>query len=209
MEKTLDVVTLPVGSLQTNCYLAYDILTFKCLIIDPGDDADYIIGFIAKLKLKPQAIIATHGHFDHILAVTELKFAYHIPFFIHINDRFLVKDMQSSAKYFLKVKTDPPPEIDEFLTNQQEIKFGRQSLKIIETPGHTPGSVCLYNKQHNILFTGDLLFAEGGVGRTDFSYSNKSQLNNSITKILKLPIHTNLFPGHGKQTDIKKERIYH
>lgn len=209
MKITISVVTLKVGSLSTNCYLINDIYTNNCIILDPGDDADYIISTIQKLRLKPQSVIATHGHFDHILAVTELKLAYKVPFYIHMKDKFLVSQMSSSAKYFLKIDTDPPPEIDGFLSNQQEIKFGRQTLKVIETPGHTPGSVCLYNKENKILFTGDLLFADGGVGRTDFSYSNLSQLNHSISQILKFPLNTKLFPGHGMQSDIKKERIYH
>jgi len=204
----IDIVTLPVGQLQTNCYLVFDKKSSKAIIIDPGDDADYIERIIADKNCKPMQIVATHGHFDHILAVTELKLAYKIPFLIHQKDEFLVRRMQDSAIHFLGIKVDPPPSIDGFIT-QKDITVGESKLQVIETPGHTPGSICLYSEKDNFLIAGDLIFADGGVGRTDFSYSNHEQLKDSLAKILKLPLATKIFSGHGQSTTIGHESKLH
>ncbi len=205
----LKIITLVVGQMQENCYLVYDSKSSDTIIIDPGDDADYIERIIADNKLIPKVIIATHGHFDHIMAVTELKLAYTIPFKIHKNDEFLIKNMQDSARHFLGIITDPPPTIDEFLDPISAIAIGDIQLEVIETPGHTPGSICLYNKKDNILFTGDLLFADGGVGRTDFSYSDAAELKNSLKKIFRLPPQTQIFSGHGRSSTLIEESIHH
>lgn len=205
----LEVVSLIVGQMQENCYLVFDNKSLETLIIDPGDDADYVERIIGDKKLIPVQIIATHGHFDHIMAVTELKLAYNIPFCIHQDDEFLVKNMKSSAKHFLGIETDPPPIIDEFLNPKSKIKIGDNYLKTIESPGHTPGSCCLYSKEENILFTGDLLFARGGVGRTDFSYSDTGKLKKSLKKIFKLPPETQILPGHGRSSTLLEEINHH
>lgn len=190
---------LPVGQLKTNCYLVFDKDSQEGLIIDPGDDADYIMRIIADEQIKPTRILATHGHFDHLLATTELKLAYNIPFLIHRKDEFLVKNMQKSAKYFLKIKeVDPSPAIDGFLSEGQKIPFGRYQLEVLETPGHTPGSVCFFLREKCVLFCGDTVFKDG-VGRTDFSYSNPQDLEKSLQKIFSLPPATIFYPGHGPE----------
>src|SRR3989344_147687 len=107
----MEIITLPVGQMQANCYLVYDKKSLKTLIIDPGDDADYIERIISDHSLIPQAIIATHGHFDHIMAVTELVFAYTIPFKINCEDKFLIKNMFASAKHFINIDSGPPPPV--------------------------------------------------------------------------------------------------
>src|SRR3990172_979126 len=109
----ITVKRLSVGQLQTNCYLVKEV--GKCVIIDPGDDADYIQRIIADENLIPTKIIATHGHFDHILAVYELKLAYNIPFLMSKYDEFLLKRMSSSAKKFTKITTGLPPKVDNYL----------------------------------------------------------------------------------------------
>ena len=205
MTSQVEIITLVVGQMQENCYLFYDSQSLDTLIIDPGDDADYIERIIADNKLQPTQIIATHGHFDHIMAVTELKLAYNIPFRIHKNDEFLVKNMQNSAKHFLGIDADPPPIVDEFINPKSRINIGNNYLQIIEVPGHTPGSIYLYSKADNVLFTGDLLFADGAVGRTDFSYSNVNELQKSLRKIFKLPPQTQIFPGHGRSSTLEEE----
>lgn len=190
---------LPVGQLTTNCYLIFDHQTKEGLIIDPGDDADYIMRIIADEQLKPLKILATHGHFDHILAAMELRLNYQIPFLIHKKDEFLVKNSQRSAEHFLSTEIIlPPPPIDEFLKEGQKILFGKYYLQVLETPGHTPGSVCFHLKTDNLLFCGDTIFKEG-VGRTDFSYSSPDDLEKSLQKIFSLPRETTLYPGHGPQ----------
>lgn len=165
---------LVVGQMATNCYLIDD------MIIDPGDDAEYIMSHI---KEKPKMIVATHGHFDHIMAAYALQLAYNIPFYIHEDDVFLLSHMKSSAKHFLGLKeVDPPPK-------PSKIK----DLSFIHTPGHTPGSICII--ADGALFTGDTLFADGSVGRTDFSYSNSRDLQKSVARIKALSEHK-IYAGH-------------
>ena len=185
-----------VGQLQTNCYLVWNEESLEAVIIDPGDDADYIIRRINDFNLSPQFILATHGHFDHVLGVMELKLAFNIPFLIHQKDLFLIKRAGKTAKFFTGKEEEPflPP--DKFIKEGDKIRFGKESLKAIETPGHTPGSVSFYSP--GFLFSGDLIFAEG-VGRTDFTYSSKQELESSIKKILKLSSHTIIYPGHGEE----------
>ncbi len=200
----MKIITLKVGQLKTNCYLVFDEKTKECLIIDPGDDADYIMRIISDEELKPVKIIATHGHFDHVLAVTELKLAYNIPFLMHKDDEFLLARMNSSAKYFLGIESKvPAPKVDKYLNDKHKLTINHYSLTILHTPGHTPGCITLHSAIHSVAFVGDLVFAEGAVGRTDFSYSSHADLQKSIEKILKLPDDTKLYCGHGEATIVK------
>ncbi len=199
----MKVHRLPVGQLQTNCYLVID--EGKTLIIDPGDDADYIQRIMADEDVVPTKIIATHAHYDHVLAITELKLAYKIPFLMHQKDEFLLKDMSSSASYFSGISTDPAPKVDKYLQPGSELRIDNCKLKIIHTPGHTPGSISLYSKDEGIIFVGDLLFAQGGVGRTDFRYSSTDELEASINTILELPKEIIVYSGHGSATTIGDE----
>jgi hydroxyacylglutathione hydrolase len=203
--------TLTVGSLQANCYLVTK--DKETLIIDPGDEGDFISQIILENNLNPKAIILTHGHFDHCLGILPLKLNFNIPIYLHQKDIFLYKQAGKSAKYWTGSAGDPPPPVDKIITNKTRKIF---FLKVIETPGHTPGSICLHYQNHSseaaqskpsdgeileseneILFTGDTLFANG-VGRTDFSYSSKQDLKKSLQKIEKLPNQTIHYPGHGE-----------
>ena len=213
----------------TNCYLVSSVA--DCLIIDPGDEADFITQTILENKLKPIAIVLTHGHFDHVLGCLELKLNFDIPIMLHKKDKKLYTSANQSAKHWQKTpkgpfqgKTLKVPPVDQFIKEGDEIKIGDEFLKVIETPGHTPGSICLvYHPQttndskanhgpatrgditisNSIIFTGDTLFADG-VGRTDFSYSSPLQLTKSLDQLKKLPQNTTVFPGHGNQTILKE-----
>ena len=205
------VETLIVGQLRTNCYLFYDGDSRECFIIDPGDDGDFIINKINDLDLKPQAILATHGHFDHVLAVTELKLAFNIPFYLSAKDAKILKRTQSTAKYFTGLEVDPPSQVDKFLKDGQVLNQrgpNNLSLKVLETPGHSPGSVCLYCQQKRLIFTGDLIFANGLNGRTDLKGGDFKKLKQSIKKVLSLPPKTTIYPGHGEKTTVEKEISY-
>jgi hydroxyacylglutathione hydrolase len=193
----LEVKQLTLGELQTNCYLAWDDKTREAIIIDPGDEGGFITEHILELQLLPEAIVLTHGHFDHILGLLELRLNFEIPIVIHEADVFLLENAQSSAHHWLKRKVDPVPQPDQFFRGGDLLTFGDVELKVLETPGHTPGSVCLYNDE--VIFTGDTLFADG-VGRTDFKYSDAKLLEKSIKKIQQL-ITTNkliAYAGHGQ-----------
>jgi glyoxylase-like metal-dependent hydrolase (beta-lactamase superfamily II) len=204
----LQVKQLSVGQLQANCYIAWDDNSGKAIVIDPGDEADFIIGQVNRLSLSVGSIIATHGHFDHLMAVNELKLAFNVPFFIHKADKFLLDRMRETTKHFLSLDPGPGPIPDKYLDKVESIIVGNYRIGVIPTPGHTPGSVCLYSQISSIVFTGDLIFANGAVGRTDFQYSSQKDLKTSIEKILKLPPKTTVYSGHGKETTIKRELEY-
>lgn len=205
----MTVIKIIVGQLQTNCFLVADQATGEAVIIDPGDDADLIIQKIQDEKLKPKALVSTHGHFDHILAANELKFAFQIPLFLHKNDNFLVRKIQSSAKYFNNFDPGPPPKIDEKLKGGDKIKFGKSELQVMEIPGHTPGSIGLWAVKQKLIFVGDVIFAGGDVGRTDYSYGDPIKLQQSIERLLKLPPDSIIYCGHGPETTVSKEKKYH
>ncbi len=198
----LTIQTLTVGDLETNCYLVSD--SDECVVIDPGDDADFITETIINQKLKPIAIVLTHGHFDHVLGCLELKLNFNLPIYLHQADAKLYTSANRSALHWLKKKTLKVPPIDYFIKAGDKINIGEESLTVIETPGHTPGSICLYDGNNN-LFTGDTLLAQG-VGRTDFSYSKPLQLNESLAKLFLLPEITIVYPGHGEITTIAVEK---
>lgn len=210
MVDRLLIKKLSVGQLATNCYVIADIDAREALIVDPGDDADFIGSTLRDLDVQPQAIVSTHGHFDHILAAFEIQQAYKIPFYIHKRDQFLVERMRETASYFLRLEVvDPPPRIDGYLDKDSRLPVGNYKLLVIETPGHTPGSVCIYSNEIKSMITGDTIFAAGGIGRTDFHYSDRTGLDKSIRNILDYPSETVLYPGHGAETIVFRERKIH
>lgn len=199
----MKIEKLVVGQLQSNCYLVWDEKTKETIIIDPADDADYIIRRIQDLKLKPKLILATHGHFDHVLAIPELKLAFGIPFWLHQADLFLLKRSRETARFFTQQEADPPLMPNKFIKENDKIKFGKEKLEVIETPGHSPGGVSFLGR--GVVFGGDTLFNQG-IGRYDFSYASRKDLFNSIKKLFKLPDETIVYPGHGPETTIKDEK---
>jgi len=198
-----------VGTLSTNCYLLTDKKSKETIVIDPGDDADYISNYIQSNNLKLSKIIATHGHIDHILGVMQLKLIFNTKFYMNKNDKFLIAYLEKSAKYYFKQDKILKPTVDKNIDEKSKITFAGKKIKIINTPGHTPGSISLYFKDKDALFVGDLMFYNGSVGRTDFSYSNKEDLQKSIYKILEFPKSTNIYSGHGEDTTIYNELKFH
>jgi len=200
----IKVEKLVVGQLQTNCYLVWDKLSGKGVIIDPGDDADLILNRLRDLEIKPLFILATHGHFDHVLAVLELKLALKIPFLIYQKDLFLLKKAAVSADYFTGNREAFLPLPDQYLREKEIIVFGNSQLEVKELPGHTPGGVIFLGDK--IVFSGDSLFYQG-IGRTDLSYSSSHDLLNGIkNKLFTLPQETIFYPGHGEETTIGEEK---
>ncbi len=201
-----EIHPLIVGQMRSNCYLVKDKKSSETLIIDPGDDGEYIIEQLTRLTCIPKLIIATHGHFDHIMAVLTISLTFQIPFRLNCKDQFLVENMRKNAQHFLGIDPGLPPLIDQNLTDKDQLKLGDINFTVIETPGHTPGSVCLYDKRYNILLCGDLMFAQGGVGRTDFSYSDKNVFHRSLLKIFKLDEKTVVYPGHGSTFKLGQDK---
>jgi len=189
----MNIISLKVGEMGNNCYLISDEETGDTLVIDPGEEGDFISTSILENKLTPIGIVLTHGHYDHCLAVLELKLNFDIPIYLHQKDLFLYQKAHLSGKHFSGISSPKLPPVDFYLEDSDKVSFGSSFLKVIHTPGHTPGSVCLYSAPH--LFTGDTLFAEG-VGRTDLPYSSSKDLRQSLAKISRFPENTFIYPGH-------------
>lgn len=199
----MKIVKYSLGQLQANCYFLVE--GQDCLIVDPADDASFILEELQRQQLNLVGMLATHGHFDHIGAAGEIQLSFNVPLYIFKEDQFLIDRLNETAKHFLGF--DPhfiKPKNTQYLKkdNFRILDFG---FRILSSPGHTPGSSCIYFKEENALFTGDTLFKEG-IGRTDLSYSDKEDLKISLKKILELPEGTIIYSGHGDESIIQDEK---
>lgn len=193
----MKIESLTVGQLQTNCYLVIEEENWRCFIVDPGDEANFISEKVLYNNLSPQFIIATHGHFDHVLAAYELQLAFEIPFLVHPQDKKLLGKAVDSACRWLDWKVVTlPPQVDKEIKEGDVLEIGEQKWEILATPGHTPGGITVFNKREKIAFVGDTIFRRG-VGRTDFQYSSSQQLQKSIKKIRTELKGYTAYPGHG------------
>lgn len=199
---------LVLGELQTNCYLLWDEESKEAAVIDAADDGVAISEEIERLQLKPKYILATHGHFDHNLGVLDLKLIYNIPYAASQKDLFLLKRQQETARHFLKIDIKVPnlKKIDIDLDQKDEIKLGEKTIKIINTPGHTPGGLAFL--ADNLLFSGDIVFAQGMRGKTIFQYSSDIDIRKSIGTILKSPKDTVILSGHGEETTVGEAKQF-
>lgn len=192
-----------VGPLLVNCYLVYDEKTKDAFVVDPGDEPDLVLDSIKEEALHVKYIICTHGHFDHIGAVKELKDETGAQIILHRGDLEIYKHSPEVAKQFFGIEIESQPEPDKLLENEEMLMLFGKEIKFIHTPGHSPGSICIYFD--NYLLTGDTLFA-GSVGRTDLIGGSMEQLLNSLKKIATLPPDTVVLPGHGPKTKIGLEK---
>jgi len=202
----MKVIRYPLGQLQANCYFLIE--ADQCLIIDPADEASFILEELQRRKLILVGMLATHGHFDHVMATGEIQLSHNLPLYISKQDRFLTNRLIETAEHFLGHRRDIISPITVKYLTVIEIKISNFKFQIILSPGHTPGSCCFYLKKEKIIFTGDTLFKQG-IGRYDFSYSDKKELKLSINKILKLSVETVIYPGHGEETTVKEELSFH
>lgn len=191
-----------VGPLFVNCYVLYDENTKDAIVIDPGDEPDLILDFIKEEGLQLQYIICTHGHFDHIGSVKELKEESSAKVILHKDDLEIYRNASQIASQFFGIDIDSQPEPDILLDNEKTMKVFDKEIKFIHTPGHSLGSLCIYID--NYLFTGDTLFA-GSVGRTDLVGGSMEKLLNSLKKLSSFPPDTIILPGHGPKTQLKIE----
>jgi glyoxylase-like metal-dependent hydrolase (beta-lactamase superfamily II) len=180
----MQIQIIKVGPLQTNCYLVTE--NGETLIIDPGAEIEEILKALGDQKVK--AIVLTHGHYDHVTEAFKLKPKLKAPVMVHEKD-------ETMMAYSTQVRAD------------KLLKDGDQLLgfKVIHTPGHSSGSICLYSEKEKILFSGDTLFA-GDYGRCDLPGSSQREMENSLKRLLALPPETKVYPGHGQPTTIGDEK---
>ena len=193
-----------VGQIMTNCYLVSNEETKELVIIDPGDQADLLARKIDESGAKPMAILLTHGHFDHVLAVNELAEQYQIPVYAHENEK---KQLHSTAvEFFPHLGRSGEIRVDHFISGEPLLKLAGFEIKVFMTPGHTQGGVCYYFEKEGLLFSGDTLFA-GAIGRSDlYGGDYDCEIRSLMEKILPLEGDTRVYPGHGESTDIATER---
>jgi hydroxyacylglutathione hydrolase len=193
-----------VGPLACNCYVVGDPLTRRAIVIDPGDDADVLAEGISTKGLVVEAIVATHAHFDHIVAAERLRELTGAPFYLHDSDRFLLDWMQTSGRLVLGIELPPPPAVDTAAAEGDVLVVGSAKLEVVHTPGHSPGSISLI--ADNAIFSGDTLFA-GSVGRTDLPGGDTQTLLRAIVeKLFTLDGNLPVYPGHGPATTLEHER---
>ena len=197
--------------LQENTYILWD-ETGECAVVDAGNlsarEDRALSDFIEAQGLKPVLVVNTHGHFDHVAGVSYVCSTYGVPFAMSSKDDFLLAVAAPSARMYGVQIGETPSKIDIDLSRTESVKFGNTTLKIIPTPGHTPGHVSLYEPVSKSLFTGDTLFRES-IGRTDLAGGDYSWIMRSILEqIMPLGDEVQVFPGHGEETTIGHEAMY-
>ena len=192
-------------NLITNCYIIMDEKSKEAMVIDPGAECDKIIDMLDMLECKVKYILLTHCHADHIGAISELKERKGGKILISRQDSIGLYKEDINLAYYVEINI-PELEADSRLDDEDIIHIGDLEFKVILTPGHTKGGICLYNKEHSLMFTGDTIFAGTG-GRTDLPTGSLEEIMDSIVnKILKYPDDTILYPGHGRSTLIGDEK---
>ena len=195
---------LVVGPLQCNGYIVGDPETREAIVIDPGDDADRLAASLSEKNLTVTAIVATHAHFDHIVAAERLRALTGAPFYLHAEDKPLLSWMQESGRLFLGMDLPPPPEVDTEAREGDRLIAGSVDLEIVHTPGHSPGSISLIGG--GAVFSGDTLFA-GSIGRTDLPGGDTQALLDAVKdKLFRLDDELPVYPGHGPMTTLGTER---
>lgn len=192
---------LVVGPLEVNCYIIGN-EKGNAIVIDPGDEPDRIMEVIKNKGLIIDYIICTHGHFDHVGAVPDLKNATGAKVLIHKDELEIYQAARDMAAFWgYDVEDLPDPDI--FVSEGDNIKAGDLNFMVLHTPGHSPGGICLYGE--GLVLTGDTLFA-GSVGRTDFYGGDMNQLKKSFDRLMALPEETKVLPGHGPESTIGEEK---
>lgn len=197
------IKTLTIGPFQVNNYLVIDEGTQTSVLIDAGGDYETTINEAKKYNTKIEAILNTHGHFDHIAGDEELQSKENLKIYMHKDDEFLASQLKDYLER-MNFKMAQPPKVDEYLEDNQELTFGNMKFKVIHTPGHTKGGVCFLID--NVLFSGDTLF-DHCIGRTDLPGGSYEELKQSITKkLFVLDPDVVVYPGHGGSTTIGEEK---
>ena len=193
-----------VGPLGCNCFIVGDPVSKRAIVIDPGGDAQGIVSTLVDKELTVTAIVATHAHFDHLVAAEALREQTGAPFYMHDSDKPLLDWYEESGRMFLGIELGSPPSVDTAAGEGDVLKAGDVELAVIHTPGHSPGSISLMAP--GAVFSGDTLFA-GSIGRSDLPGGDGDTLLGVISsRLLTLDDAVAVYPGHGPATTIGKER---
>lgn len=224
----MELERIVVGPIATNCYILYHPTSRDCIVVDPGDSGAAIGEHMVKRGYHPKAILLTHGHFDHVEGVAALQeyandhakeleleesdgesHTHRLPAYILKEEEKTLKDPSVNLSYGMgREAKDYSSVVDHYVRDGEELSIMGIKIKVIATPGHTPGGCCFYMPRENFLFSGDTLFCQS-VGRTDFPGGSMSQIVQSIrSKLLVLPDHTRVYPGHESETTIGLEKEY-
>ncbi len=197
---------LPVGWLQCNCHVVGDPATREAIVVDPGDETERILEVLHRHNLRLKSIVITHAHPDHVGGAAQLKAATGAPVLMHADDLWLLENipMQCAAFGF---PAPPAVQLDQPLRAGEELRWGSDlRAQVLHTPGHTPGSLCLYLPERKLVLAGDTLFA-GSIGRTDLWGGSHEKILRSIhNQLLPLADDVVVYPGHGPETTIGRER---
>ncbi len=196
---------IPVGPLQCNCSVIGDEASHEAIVIDPGDDVEHVLSLVRKHNLQVKQIVITHAHIDHVGGAMKLRAATGAPILLNQNDYALLKMLDVQAAW-IGMPTPGKVEIDNSLGQADTVRAGSLAAQVLETPGHTEGSICLYFPLEKKLIAGDTLFA-GSIGRTDLPGGSYQKILHSLhDRVLALPDETVVVPGHGPLTTIGEER---
>lgn len=195
------VETVVVGPIQTNCYLVSS--DDELVVVDPGDDAALILQRMG--GRKPSCIVCTHGHWDHVGAVSQLQALTGAGLTLCVHDAGRVDGVAAMGEHDI-ARGYGAPAVSRRLAQGDEVKVGSCTFSVIETPGHTPGSICLYCAEEQVMISGDTLFAQGSYGRTDFEGGSLASMRQSLAKLSALPDEVAVLPGHGPSSTIGVER---
>jgi glyoxylase-like metal-dependent hydrolase (beta-lactamase superfamily II) len=208
----LNIETFPIGPIHTNCFLVWPENSVSCWIVDPGGSPEPVIERINAHGLKPEMIVLTHGHWDHFIGNTALKETFpNISIAVHEADADVLPDAEKNMSLGFIRRSIVSPPADVILHDGDHLKLGEVDFTVIHTPGHTPGGVCLHSPdtENKVVLVGDLIFAGGGVGRTDLPNASTAQLYQSIAKLLNtVSDDTTVYPGHGPATVIEREKRF-
>jgi hydroxyacylglutathione hydrolase len=200
------IKTMVLGMVSTNCYLVYNDDTKEGVVVDPADNGAYILNKCSELGVTPVAVLLTHGHFDHATGAADLAKEFSIPVYAYETEKETLENEEMNLCHM--TGEHHVFHADIYLKDEQELDLAGFHIRVLHTPGHTPGGCCYYFPYENVVFSGDTLFCTS-VGRTDFPGGSMSDIIRSIKeKLMTLPDRTTVYPGHNDVTTIENERMY-
>ena len=200
------IKTMVLGMVSTNCYLVYNDDTKEVVVVDPADNGAYILNKCSELGVTPVAVLLTHGHFDHATGAADLAKEFSISVYAYETEKETLENEEMNLCHM--TGEHHVFHADIYLKDEQELDLAGFHIRVLHTPGHTPGGCCYYFPYENVVFSGDTLFCTS-VGRTDFPGGSMSDIIRSIKeKLMTLPDRTTVYPGHNDVTTIENERMY-